>query len=187
MGCLSQYQGIIQIVFQVLQSVGIIIALYVSFRAFGLSKKDLEARLRPYVFAHGFDVTNVYPQGKSASIENLSEFYIEVVLKNSGQSPAIIEDPKFEETVSGQAPRTSSPLKEQQIIYPDSNVVNRLPPIKGELAKKIAKGEANYEVEISITYYQVGIPDKKYQFERTVAYNHLLEAKIQNKSIGKVT
>ena len=187
MGCLNQYEGIIQIVFQFLQSVGIIIALYVSFRAFGLSKKDLEARLRPYVFAHGFDVNNVYPEGKPASIENLLKFYIEVVFKNSGQSPAIIEDVIFEETFSEQAPRRSPPLKEPQIIYPDSNVVNRMLPIKGELAKKIAKGEANYDLEISVTYYQVGIPDKKYQFERTVAYNHLLEAKIRNKSIGKVT
>lgn len=131
----------------------------------------------------------MYLPGQPASIENLSEFYIEVVLKNFGQSPAIIENAKYEETISDseEAPRRSSPLKEPEIVYPDSNVVNRLPPIRGETAKKIAKGEVNYDLEISITYYQVGIPDKKYQFERSVAYNHLLEAKIQNKLIGKVT
>ena len=176
-------------IIQILQTLGIIGALIISILALSISRKEITSRLRPYVFTHAFYLNNNYSGNPPTSIEKLTGFYLEIVLKNTGSIPGIIKAIKIEEFFSDHPglPKKRTPsLRISDIVYPESEIVVALPEIKAPSAREIARGNVKYDIKIFLVYTQPGL-SKEYYFERGVSYNPKLKAKIQNESIGKIT
>lgn len=184
MSCKELFQAIIPI----LQTLGIIGALIVSIFALIISKKDITSRLRPYVFIDKFHLDTICKNKPS----NIIAFDYEMILKNIGQTPAIIKNIEIKETLSRNPELLKGRkvnLRDEQVIYPDNNIHVAVPRIGTEIAKLMCqyKKEDIYNAKIVIIYSQLGTK-KEYIFERSYSLNpNLVTApKFGLKSIGRI-
>lgn len=175
---------------QIIQTAGIIGALIVSISAFIISKRDIISRLRPYIFIHATHTHQTFAKDVEPP-NNILKIDYQLVIRCSGQSPAVIKDIKLKETFSKHPellPEREVSFEKDQIIYPGSDIRVSVPPIGTDVARIIFRGEDIYVAKITIIYSQLGTK-KEFVYQRDISYNPKIETgpKIQLKSISKIT
>ena len=128
-------------ILSIIQTLGIIGALIVAICALDLSKKDITARLRPYVFIDKFNLDEIYKSSKKSD-ENLLGYAYQMTLKNIGISPAIIKDIKLNEILSRNPElfeKRTCDFETEQIIYPENNIHVGIPNVGTNVARLMRK------------------------------------------------
>jgi len=196
-------EQIFQIIFNTVSTVAIVIALIVAIRTMRITKRDIETRQRPYIYAAAFHI-RVFWKGPSG--EELKEFVfhpnkyevnkieaiqLEIELKNVGQIPGVLKDVKIERILGN---NYVSFHREEQVqhmplvIYSGEKEGLFSPKIRGEAARKILTGKTKYEMKIWLSYQPLGVEKKEpYISTRTISYDKSMPKGIRYVSVGNTS
>lgn len=188
-----------ELIFKIINVLGtfaIVIALFVAIRAMNITKKEIETRQRPYIYAAEFSIRVFWksPSGEELKefvfntnkyeVNKIEEIQLEIKLKNVGQIPGVLKNVKIER-ILGNAHREEQVQYMPLVVYPGEKEGLFAPKIHGNTARKIIAGEIKYKIKIWLSYQPLGDEKKEpYISTRTISYDLSMPRKIRYVSFG---